>query len=453
MINRFDRRRFVLASGGAAGMSLVPAALRADEASPAATPHASGHAHEHEHGHEHGHEEEGPIYLAVGDTDAGTLGVYAVPGMELVGTLQDVSVSAHAGFLPLADGSVLFMDEAGSRLVRVNLANGVPEITGEAPITGHVAHIAIDSDHAHYCAVGTSGEDEYQLHLVNLETWEVTSLQIPDAAEVGLMMTHHHLFHRNSNLSQLEAYGISDLLEGTVAPLSTLPIGTFGHGEAVNPGTGELYMATDDGVDIAYWDDIALSFGQTWAWPDAEPPARGFFTRLAFDQSHLVTYTSDRSADETAWETWENTSVIYDVATGDATTADLGDGYTFRFALAQHSALFYLLGGNGDEAVLIDLDPESTSFGEVAARISLDPMTGAAEVGSPFYEVGQYRSVAITPDGHYGYVTQGGDGVIVELDLAHEEVTQSIDHATDLNGGGVMVVFGPGAPFVDTIGR
>jgi hypothetical protein len=447
----FDRRRFVLATGSAASLSLVPSALRASEASPGASPHAGGH--DHGDNHDADHDADGPMYLAVGDTDAGTLAVYTVPGMELAGALEGVSVSAHAGFLPLGDGGLLFVDDAGSRLVRVDIVAGTPEITGEVSVPGHVAHIAVDSDHAHYCAVGTSGEDEHQLHMVNLESWEVTSLQIPDADEVGLMMTHDHVFHRNSSLNQVEAYAIPDLLEGAVSPLSTVPIGAFGHGEAVNPETGELYMATNDGVDIAYWDEPELVFGQTWAWPETEPMARGYFTRLSFDQGHLVTYTSDRSAEETAWDTWKNTVVVYDAASGESITTDLGDGYTFRFALSEHSALFYVLGGNGDEAVIIDLDPESAAFGSVSTRIALEPMTGAATVGSPFYEVGQYRSLAITPDGHYGYVTQGGDGVIVELDLAHGEVREHIDHASALNGGGTMVVFGPGAPFVDTIGR
>src|SRR5690606_5518289 len=125
----------------------------------------------------------------------------------------------------------------------------------EAATPGHVAHISVESDHAHYCAVGTSGEDEHQLHLVNLESWDVTSLQLPDAAEVGLMMTHDHLFHRNSELNQLEAYSLSELAAGNVEMLSYVDIGTFGHGEAVNEETGELFALTEDGVDIAYWDD------------------------------------------------------------------------------------------------------------------------------------------------------------------------------------------------------
>lgn len=446
MFTHSNRRTF-LSAITATGASIVGGnRLFAQDATPDA------HDHDHDHDHDHGHEHDGAAYLLVGDPESRTLAVYNASDYTLIETIEDVVVNSHAGTIPLADGSVLLVDDEQGRLLHIEV-HGDHLHVHEASTPGTVAHIAIDSDHAHYCAVGTSGEDEFQLHLVNLETWDVTSVAIPDAAEVGLFMTHDHVFHRNSNLNQVESYAISDLVAGNVEMLSSVSIGTFGHGEAVNESTGELFALTDDGVDVLYVEEGRLEHGKTFSWPDAEPAARGYFARLINDGQHLLTYTSDRSAPETEWNTWKNRVVLYDIATGEPMVTELPDGYTFRYGLANEVAIFVVIGTEGDVAISIDTNAENDTFGTIVSTTNLTAMTGGAEVGEPFYEVGGYRAAAVLPDARAAFITQGGDSVIEVIDPIHGEATASVQHAGTLTGGGTLAVFGPAVPFSDTIGR
>lgn len=447
-----SNRRAFLAALAASGATIIGGTrLFATEGTPAADDHDHDHDHEHDHDHDHEHEGEG-AFLLVGDAEAKTLTVYNAEDYSVIEVIDNVVVNSHAGTITLADGSVLLADDEGQRLLHIEVHGDHLHIH-DAHTPGVIAHIAIESDHAHYCAVGTSGDDEHQLHLVNLESWEVTSLALEGAAEVGLMMTHDYFFHRNSGLNRLEAYNLSDLASGNVELLSFADIGTFGHGEAINEETGELFVLTDYGVDIAYWDETELTYGKTLPWPEAEPASRGYFCRLINDGSHLLTYTSDRSAPETEWNTWINNLVIYDVATEEAIVTNLPDGYTFRYALANGTAIFTVIGGEGDQMVTVDVDPDQDTFGQIVATTPLTSMTGGAAVGDAFYETGAYRSLAIMPDASAAFVSQGGDSVIEVLDPLHGEATGTIDHSSPLTGGGTLAVFGPSVPFTDTIGR
>ena len=438
-------RRTVLAALAASGAALAVAGKI--NAAPA-TPAADDHDHDD---HDHGHTD-GATYLLAGDSETKTLTVYSVPDHTVIEVIEGVVVNSHAGTIPLPDGSVLLVDDEARQLLHIEI-HGDHAHVHTAAVPGTVAHIAIESDHAHYCAVGTSGEDEHQLHLVNLESWAVTSLALPDAAEAGLMLTHDTLFHRNSHLNRVEAYNLTDLAEGNVEMLSYVDIGTAGHGEAINAETGELFILTDDGVDIVYWDEPALTFGKTLPWPASEPASRGYFCRLINNGSHLLTYTSDRSAPETEWNTWKNRVVIYDIITGDPMVAELPDGYTFRFNLADAVATFTVIGGDLDRLVTIDLDAASATFGQVVSTVSLPAMSGGATVGEAFYELGAFRASAILPDGSAAYVTRGGDGVIEVIDPLGGETVEVVAHASPLTGGGTLAVFGGAVPFTDTIGR
>lgn len=445
MFSHTDRRTF-LAAIAATGAGLATSrGSFAQNATPAATP--AGHD-EHEHGHEGGDD----LFLLVGDAEARTVSVYNPADGTVIETLSDVVMNSHAGTISLADGSVLFVDELGQRLMRISVHGDHLDIQ-EAPVPGHVAHIAIESEHAHYCAVGTSAEDEFQLHLVDLETWEVTSLQLPDAAEVGLMMTHDNLFHRNSKLNRLEAYDLPTLLGGTVEMLGSVEIGQFGHGEAVSEATGELFMLTDDGIDIAYWDSPELTYGKTLEWPASEPASRGYFARTIGEGSHLLTYTADRSAPETEWQTWKNRCLVYDIASGEPIVTDLPDGYVFRYALAEHTAAFVVIGAEEDVLITIDTDVESATLGAIVNTVPLAPMSDPAQPGDAFYEKSAYRALAISTDGEQVFVTQGGDGLVHIINPSHGEVESSLHHETPLTGGGTLAVFGTAVPVWDTIGR
>lgn len=245
-----------------------------------------------------------------------------------------------AGFLPLPGGELLFIDELGSRLVSVSLVDGAPEVLHEAPITGTVSHIAVDSDPGHYAAVG-SDDPASPITLVDLETWETLPVAIPDAGEVGLLMTHDVVFHRNDVLNRLEAYPIENLLTGEIEPVSTVEIGAGGHGESIDTGSNLLYCATEDGIDTAAWDGSTLTYVTTYPWSDdGTIEGRGYFQRLTFDGRHLASYISNRAAAETEWTTWTNYAMVVDTASGDVLRPEIGDGYVYRFGLAERLAVF-----------------------------------------------------------------------------------------------------------------
>lgn len=407
-----------------------PVAL-GQEASPVATPVAGGEE-----------------FLAVADPEAGMLHVFALPGLGLIDTVENVAANAHVGFIPLPNGQLLFMDDAGARLMAVEV-HGDHLDTFEAVIPGtSFSHIAIDSDAARIAAVG-SDDPAAPISLVNLETWETRPVAVREPGEVGLFLTHDVLFHRVSLDLVQGVVAMEEVLAGNVAMVSSVQIGPGGHGESITLSGDTLYTATDEGIEAVAWDGTKLTFLTTHPWDSTDRSGgRGYFQRLSLDGSKVISYTADRAAPETEWETWTNDAVLIDTVEGVTERVGLGTGYVYRFGLAQEAALYYRIGGDGDEAILLDL-----ASGEVTARIPLEPMSTGPVAGEPIYENNQYRAVTSSTDGAWGFVTQGGDGVVVVLDLATASVAGTIDAGSPLNGGGYLAVFGAEQSFTDTIGR
>lgn len=438
MTNKLDRRTLVVGSMAGATM-LFGCHAAAQQATPGATP-VDDHEHEHE-----GQEQR---FLAVADPLAEMILVFALPDMTLIDRLEGVAVNTHAGFIPLANGQLVFVDDLGKRLIALEV-HGDHFHTHEASIAGVVfSHVSIDSDHAHVAAVGSDDPDA-PITLVNLETWEAVPVAISQPGEVGLLMSHDYLFHRNSNLNQIEAYVLADVLSGVVEPVSTVPIGPGGHGEAITMHGDTLYTATDEGIDVVAWDGDALTYLTTYRWESAERAGgRGYFQRLSFDGGTVVSYTADRVAPETEWATWTNDLVLIDIADGVTRRFDLGNGYVFRFGLSEASALFYRMGGEGDEAIQVDI-----VSGEIIQRISLPAMSNGPQVGESIWEANQFRAVAMTPDGSLGFVSSGGDGAVIVLDLNAGIVLDTYEAGSPLDGGGYLATFGSDADFTDLIGR
>ncbi len=428
---RLSRRSMV--TGAALGAGAIVAG-RPGLATPVATPHS----------HHHGEAQ----FLAIADPAAETLAVVSLSTLMPVDRLDGVQANGHVGFIPLANGWLLFVDDLGGRLMAIEV-HGDHLDTYEAAIPGETfSHIAIDSDHAHWAAVG-SDDPATPITLVNLESWEATPVAIADAGEVGLLLSHDYLFHRNNNLNQIEAYLLDDLVSGSITPLSTAPIGTGGHGESISMTGDTLYTATDDGIEAVAWDGQELTWLTAYPWESTERSGgRGYFQRLSLDGTQVVSYTADRSGPVTDWPAWSNDAVLVDIADGITRRIELGDGYVFRFGLAHDRAVFYRMGGDGDEAIVLEL-PD----GEISHRIPLEPMSTGPAADESIYERGQYRAVTATTDGHWGFVSQGGDGVVVMLDLEAGDVAGVIEAGSPLEGGGYLAVFGDDASFADTIGR
>lgn len=386
--------------------------------------------------------------LAVADPEAAILSFFRLADLAPVGRLDGVAVNAHVGFIPLADGRLLFMDDLGKRLIAIAIQNG--EVAqSEAPISGEAfSHIAVDGGNPRFAAVG-SDDPAAPVTLVNLEDWSTTPLALAEAGEVGLFLTADHLFHRNDVSNQIEAYSLDALLQGTIEIASSIQIGAFGHGESISSTGDRLYSATDDGIDAATWDGSELAYLTTYSWESADQSGgRGYFQRLTSDDRTIISYTADRSAPEPEWPTWSNDAVLVDIASGETHRIELGGGYVFRFGLGGNRALFTRIGEEGDEAIILDLERKA-----ISERIPLEPMSTGPVAGASIYETNQYRAVTASNDGRLGFVTQGGDGLVIVLDLTAESVMATIDAGTPLNGGGHLGVFGAATSFSDTIGR
>jgi hypothetical protein len=391
--------------------------------------------------------------LAIADPVAEVLYLYATPDLEPVGQIDNVAVQGHAGMLPMPDGTVLFVDEPRSRLVAVGLVDGTAAIVHEVAVSQPVSHIAVDPE-AMYAAVGSS-DPAAPITLVDLATWEATPLPLTDTGEVGLALSSSPatLYHRNDVLFRIESYLVSDVLAGNLEPHAKVETGPGGHGESFDAASGRLYIATDEGIDVVQTDGPELTYVTTLPWDaSGRTGGRGYFQRLTFDGTHVVSYTADRTAPEEEWDTWANDLWLADTTTDAVQRVELGPGYVFRFALSETSALFYRLHPDGDEAILVDLDPASPTFGKVTSRIPLEPMSGGPVAGATPYTT-EFRTTGITPDGAWGFVSAGGDGTVAVLDLGAGEIVSTIELPTPLTGGGSMTVFGTPDDFRDYIAR
>ena len=394
-----------------------------------------------------------PGHLVVADNAAQTLYVYALADFSLVAEIPQVVINDHAGFLPLPDGRLLFVDAERNELVALQVDGGDgPAVVGRAPVPAEVSHIAVDPAGA-LAAVG-SADELRPLTLIDLGSYTTRSLDV-EAGEVGLMLGGDplSLFHRNDALMQVEAYPLDRLVVGGSTPTGVVPTGAFGHGEAIGHANDRLYMATDDGIDVVQSEGGRLTYRTTLPWEaSGRTGGRAYFVRLTGGGQHLVSYIADRGGEETPWETWTNDLYIADLESEEATRVELGPGLVYRFALSETYALFFNMHPDGDFAHLVDVAPSSPTFATVLAKIALDPLAKAPKAGESPWE-SESRIAAIAPDGSVGFVSHGGDGIISVIDTEVRAVSDTIEVPSALSGGGYMIAVQPGMPFVDTVAR
>lgn len=390
--------------------------------------------------------------LFVADPAAQALYAYALPDLALTATLDGVAMNTHAGFLPLPDGRLLLIDDAADDLLAVRRTADALEVVGRVDVPEDVTHLAVDPGLT-YAIVGAVS-DTAALTLVDLTAYTATSLPV-EAGEAGVMIGDDPLtvYHRNDAALQVEAYPVNAFLAGDTTPSSAVPTGAFGHGEAIDHARGRLYLATDDGVDVVGVSADGLQYETTWPWAaSGREGGRAYFARLTPDGSHFITYIANRAGEETAWGEWSNDLYLVDLETDAVTRSELAPGVVFRFALADNLALFFALTPAGDQAILVDADPASATFGQTLTTIPLAPLSNGPQAGQSPWEA-ESRIAALTPDGATGFVSHGGDGVISVIDTQAGVVSQQLAVPTSLAGGGYMIAVDDDMPFVDTVAR
>jgi hypothetical protein len=155
--------------------------------------------------------------------------------------------------------------------------------------------------------------------------------------------------------------------------------------------------------------------------------------------------------------TWAEATVSNHVTNMDALSAvrlPIAQGTIgYRWGLTDDRALWAGYDAAGARAYLLDADPTSANFGTVVGTIDLSMPSGAATPGQDYEGSEFYLMTAITPDGRYGFVTIGGDGLIQALDLEAGAVVAEIRVPSSLVGGGYSTVVQAGIPPVDLWAR
>ena len=86
-----------------------------------------------------------------------------------------------------------------------------------------------------------------------------------------------------------------------------------------------------------------------------------------------------------------------------------------------------------DRAFLLDADPESSTFAQIRATIALPALHEPLDPDlPPLAEEQQLRLPALTPDGQWGFVTHGGDGLVSVINTAQANIIQQLEVPTPL---------------------
>jgi hypothetical protein len=399
-------------------------------------------------------------HLLVADPVDGGITVYALAdGAVVVAEIADVYMNDHAGFVALPDGRVLFADNVAREFVVLDLSGDTLTITGRASLPGSAIHFAVDEAYS-FAVVSTApdyitGVGETTLTHVDLSTLAATSAPI-ESGEPGVLIGDGVILHRDGGpQGRLESFAVEGF-SAESAPMNFIDIGAYGHGEAFVDG--HAYVATDDGIDIIHVDGTDLSYEALIPWNVSDREGgRAYYMRAAPDGSFLWSYLRivDTSA-VNAWDNWQdfqNDLYVVDLQNEEATRLELGPGLVYRFALSEGYAVYVRLHPDGDVVHLIDADPASATFLSEVATIPLPPTGNAPQSGIAPWDAAGQRIPVISTDSRWAFVTSGGDGAVIVIDIEAQAVVGMIEAPTHLDGGGYLLAVEPGAPLVDRLGR
>jgi len=350
---------------------------------------------------------------------------------------------------------------ATPELVALTIDGTGATITDRVALPAPSVHLSVNPSVTHAAvSVGawddaTGAMKDTAISVVDLSTWDVTTQPI-QSGEPGLILTDSVLFHRNADPAQLESWPMEAILGGAGELHAAVAIGAAGHGEAYSQELGRAYIATDDGIDVVDVSSENPAFVTTYGWDVGDATGgRAFYLRIAATGDSLVTYVTDRSAE--GWGDWTTDAYIADLTTDEVLRVPIGDGLVYRAGIGEGYALFFSQvpkeDETGDRAWLLDLDTASDTYGEVVATIPLDPLAGQGSEAVSIWDEGEGRIAAMTPDGDWGFVTNGGDGTIAVIDTEAREIVARISVPTPLSGGGYLVAVQPDMALIDNIGK
>ncbi|MFE7316610.1 hypothetical protein ACFU7T_26470 [Streptomyces sp. NPDC057555] len=392
--------------------------------------------------------------LLVSDHVDGSVHVASVPDGVVTGRLTGRHLSEHAGFLALPGGRVACVDDRrGELLVLDPFGEELVELA--VPVAVPAEHLACDPSGRRVAVTTGLGENEQPwsdlLTVVDLATGESSRVRTrvgePGVTVLGGGDPLVVLRHRGPGA--LAVHRFADLLTAPpgcpkVTPHALLPLPDDGHGDAHDPGSGQVFAATSEGVHSAHRNGDTLAAGRVIPW---ESPARGWYLRLDTRRRALWTTLRGGDPDPLRWPDWTNQAWRHDLETGRTLLTELGPGLVFRLAFSRSHTAFTRIHPNGDELVLMGAD-------DTLRRIPLPAMDGAPRRGSTPWEGVERRAVAASPGSDWVAVTRGGHGEVHLIDAETGEEANRLRGDTPLHHGGhVMLLSRKDGADGDPVGR
>ncbi|GLW11518.1 hypothetical protein Misp01_66460 [Microtetraspora sp. NBRC 13810] len=421
------------------------------------------------------------LRLVAADHVAGVIYVIEPRTGRTLARLDGRHLAEHAGFLHLGGARLAFVDDLAGELVVLDpfaAGTGDPLVVATAPVAVPAEHLAADPG-GRYMVVTSGCGRAWEpwsdlLTVVDLtpETGAGEAVRPRSArvrtrvGEPGVTVLTDRAVQaggaddllvllRHRMPGALDAYRLSHLLDAppgcpTAEPLTRLPLPDDGHGDAADPGTGQVFAATGTGVHRARLGRTGLVAAPPLAWDTpGRDGGRGYYLRL--DPARRILWSTVRGGpgEPGEWPLWSNDAWWHRL--DDATTGrvPLGPGLVFRLAFCTGRVVFSRIHPDGDELIVVGAEDPA-----VLVRVPLPPMDDAPRRGGTPWDGVQRRAVAASPAAPLVAVTRGGHGQIHLLDISAGTDLRTLDLPTPFEEGGHMAMIGTDDGSAgDTVGR
>jgi len=390
-------------------------------------------------------------YIVVADPAAEALYVYGMPEQTLLAEFDHTILSAHTGTLTTPDGRFIYVDAHENELRVLDLdAEGGPAHSGAAPIPADQVWSAVDPSFRYY--VGSRRDDtEATFTLIDLDSMEVHEVVLPISGE-----GEPHVALGGDPLTMyayvpgsLNAIEVEEILHGHTEPPATLAVDAGAHSQVI--AGDKLYTSLTAFLHVVEIDGPSFGAVSEIAWnADGLEGGRIGRMRLTYDGGHIQGALAATVPPE-QWQDRKNDLFTLDLSSGVPTRTPLATAIVGRAAMSETLALYPGVNPAGDAAYLVDLVPSSATFGQVVRTVELAPL-GTPPVAGTSTSGTHSRAAAMTPDGTWGFVTHGGDGIVSVIETATGTVT-TIETPSTLDGSGYLAAWEPGGRLVDLIAR
>ena len=410
--------------------------------------------------------------LFVADVAAAELHAFTGQNFSQRTTFADIAFAAHAGVVALADGRVLILDDRNKQLVVIQAGAGAPVVARRVPmpipLPSRYAWAGVDPSQSFFAATGLDSDETVKLlTIVDLKTYAARQFRVNTGgtdAELNLALGGGQspvlLLHvgdrvdsfRIADLMQPETK-INAILDGSAKPAGSLALGKGGHSNSYAPGLSLWAGSTLRGFELAKVDaDGSLHSHKLLPWEAGERGGgRNARQRLTWDGRHVFG-PLNATVPPAQWADAEVDLHWADLEKQTVTRVPLARGNVGRGGVSKRLAIYASIHPGGDYANLVDIDPASPGFRQVTARIALPKLANGPQQGQP--AAGRdNRHSAITPDGRFAFVTQGGEGKVHVIDTAAKAIVRAIETPAQLKGSGFVFVVQQGDVSMDFSAR